>query len=263
MLGTKFKLGYTYYWKYDKPHKIKQASTLTFYRGIEFINDNLVRVSQPDFGVLATTFNSKNLRKSIGSSDYEYGSDIFLTFTLYGTEFAAPQFAANSYAEFGNFSTWLWKHNVLHVKIAGGYLIDNENLVQAKFYLGGFGNRPVDNAEIRQFRRIFRFPGIPIYSLALDRFVKLMIENDFPPIRTSSLYLGHQFINHLDFAIYSQGMITKSEFGNYWIDIGAQMDIKLKHWYNLESTLSAGIAKAWSDKMSDWQWFISIKLLKD
>jgi hypothetical protein len=248
----------------NNPHKIKQTMALTFYRGVEFINDNLVRVSQPDFGVFVTNINSKDLRKSIGSSDYEHGNDIFLTFTLYGTNFDASQYAVNTYLELSNFSTWLWHHNVMHVKFSGGYLIDNENLVQARFYLGGFGNRGIDNGKIRQYRKVFRYPGLPIYSLDTDRFLKLLIENDFPPVRFGNLAIGDQFINHIDFAIYSQGMVTKnSVLGNYWIDLGAQLDIKLKHWYNLESTFSMGIAKAWSDKTSDWEWFLSLKLLKD
>ncbi len=65
--------------------------------------------------------------------------------------------------------------------------------------------------------------------------------------------------------MYSQGLITESYLGNYLVDVGAQMDVRLKHWYNLESTFSAGIAKAWvlPNGMTDWEWFLSIKLLKD
>lgn len=263
-IGTQFKLGHTYFWKYDNPTKIKQATTLTFYRDVGFINDNLVRVSQPDFAVLATNLNYKGLRKSIGSSDYEFGNELNWTITLYGTEFDQPEVAFNSYIELSDYSTWLWNHNVLHVKIAGGYNFENENLVQSLFYIGGFGNRGVDNDEIKQFRRIFRFPGIPIYSLVTSKFGKIMLENDFSPIRTSGWLLLDQFVNHFDFAIYSQGLVTQSEIGDYLIDIGAQMDIKLKHWYNLESTFSAGVAKAWSwSGYNDWEWFLSIKLLKD
>ena len=265
MLGEQYKVGHTYYWLYDNPLKIKQASTLTFYRNVEFLYDNLVRVSQPDFAVLATNLNYKNLRKTIGSSDFEYGNDMNWTVTLYGTDFDQPDFSVNTYAELSNYGMWLWKHNVLHVKIAGGYLWYNENLVQSKFYFGGFGNRPVDNDEVKQFRRIFRFPGISIYSLGVEKFGKLLLENDFPPIRLSDWLLFDQFANHIDFEIYSQGLITESYLGNYLVDIGAQMDVKLKHWYNLESTFSAGIAKAWvlPNGMTDWEWFLSIKLLKD
>ena len=265
MLGTQVKIGHTYYWMYDNPHKIKQATTLTLYRDVEFVYDNLVRVSQPDFAVLATNLNSKNLRKTIGSSDYEYGNEINWTIALYGTEFDQPEFAANTYAELSNFRTWLWSHNVLHVKVAGGYLWYNEDIVQSEFYFGGFGNRPVDNDEVKQFRRIFRFPGISIYSLVSEEFGKLLLENAFPPIRVSNWLLLEQFVNHFDFSVYTQGLITKSDEANYWVDIGAQMDIKLKHWYNLESTFSAGIAKAWAlpNGINNWEWFLSIKLLKD
>jgi len=264
MLGTKLRLNYSHYWLYDNPQKIKQTMALTLYSGVDFINDNLVRVSQPDFGVFVTNLNSKDLRKSIGSSDYEHGNDIFLTFTLYGTNFEAPQYALSTYLEYSDFSTWLWPHNVLHVKFAGGYLLNNDDLVQSRFYFGGFGNRGIDNDKIRQFRKVFRFPGLPIYSLDSDRFLKVLIENDFPPLRFGNLAIGDQFINHIDFAFYSQGMVTKnSVLGNYWIDLGAQLDIKLKHWYNLESTFSMGIAKAWSDKTADWEWFLSLKLLRD
>ncbi len=90
-----------------------------------------------------------------------------------------------------------------------------------------------------------------------------MLENDFPPLRISGLELANQFLNHIDFSIYTQGMIINSPFGNYWVDAGAQADFKIKHWFNLESTFSMGIAKAWSDKMHDWEWSLSIKLLKD
>ena len=92
-----------------------------------------------------------------------------------------------------------------------------------------------------------------------------MLENDFPPIRLSDWLLWDQFINHIDFEIFSQGVITGSDVGNYWVDVGAQMDVKIKHWYNLESTFSAGIARAWvlPSGLTDWEWFISFKLLKD
>src|SRR4030066_1054523 len=172
-IGSQFKLGHTFFWKNDNPTKIKQATTLTFYRDVKFINDNLVPVSQPDFVVMATNLNFKNLRKSIGSSDYEFGNEFNWTIGLYGTEFDQPEVAFNTYIELSDFSTWLWNHNVLHVKIAGGYNYENENLVQSLFYIGGFGNRGVDNDEIKQFRRIFRFSGIPIYSLVTSNFGKM------------------------------------------------------------------------------------------
>ena len=263
MLGTKITFNHNHYWLFDNPHKIKQTTALSLYTGVEYVNDNLVRVREPDFAVFVTSINSRSIRRSIGSSDFEKGTDLNFTYTLYGTKFDNPEVAMNSYLEFSNYTTWLWNHNVFHVKVAGGFVKSNNDLVQADFYFGGFGNRGLDNDEIKQFRRVFRFPGIPIYSVFTDKFVKLVLENDLPPLRVSGFELMNQYLNHIDFSLYSQSMIIKSDIGNYWIDLGAQIDYKIKHWFNLESTFSMGIAKAWSDKMNDWEWFLSLKLLKD
>ncbi|MFC2094453.1 TolB family protein, partial [Bacteroidota bacterium] len=264
MIGSQFRIGHSHYWLYDKPHTIKQQASIAFYTGVEFINDNLVRTSEPDFSVTSYNLTSTNLRRTIGSSDHEQGEQVTFTLTLYGTNFYEKVEALlNGYLEYDRYSLWLADHNVAHLKLAGGYMLDNEEVIQGRFYFGGFGNRQVDNGEIRQFRKVFRYPGIPIYSLMTTKFFKLMFENAFPPIRVSGWALGNQYINHFDFSIYSQSLITESEFGNYWVDIGAQLDIKFKHWYNLETTFSAGAAKAWSEKMTDWEWFLSIKLLKN
>jgi len=264
MIGSQIKLGHTHYWLYDKPHTIKQEASISFFKGVEFINDNLVRVSEPDFGVAVYNLTSKNLRRTIGSSGYEQDDQVSLTLTLYGTNFYEKVEALlNGYLEYDKYSLWIANHNVAHLKLAGGYMIDNEEVIQGRFYFGGFGNRAVDNGLVRQFRKVFRFPGIPIYQMMTTKFLKLMFENAFPPLRVSGWALGNQIINHFDFSIYSQSLITESEFGDYWVDIGAQLDIKFKHWYNLETTFSAGVAKAWSEKMTDWEWFLSIKLLKN
>ena len=263
MIGSRFKLGYSYYWLYGQPHSIKQETSFSFFRDVKYINDNLTRASEPDFGVLASNITSTNLRRTIGSSDWETGNQLSLTLTLYATRFEHVQMLLNGYLEYNQYALWLAEHNVLHVGAAGGYLKDNEHAIQGRFFFGGFGNRPVDNGVIRQFRKVFRYPGLPIYSLMTTKFLKLMFENAFPPVRVSGWGLADQFINHFDFSLYSQSLITETELGNYWVNLGAQLDIKLKHWSNLESTLSAGIAKAWSEKTTDWQWFLSIKLLKD
>ena len=204
-----------------------------------------------------------NLRRTIGSSDYENGDQISLTINLFGTQFDSIQGLLNGYVEYERYLVWLANHNVFHLMISGGYVIDNPNIIQGRFYFGGFGNREIDNGKVRQFRKVFRFPGIPIYQLMTTKFIKLMLVNDLPPLRLRNWALGNQVVNHIDFAIYSQSLFTESEFGNYWIDIGAQLDVKFKHWYNLETTFSAGIAKAWSEKTTDWEWFLSLKLLKN
>ena len=80
MIGSRLGLDYTHYWIYDNPLKIKQQTEVALYKDIEFTNDNLVKVSQPDFLVAQSIFDIKNQRKSIGSSDFEGAARIFALF---------------------------------------------------------------------------------------------------------------------------------------------------------------------------------------
>jgi hypothetical protein len=264
MIGTKLSAAYTHYWLYDNPHKIKQQSEIAYYNGVEFINDNLVRVSEPDFMVVQTIFNSKNLRRSIGSSDYESGNEFNLTLRGFGQDPKNPEVSGQIYAEWDRYSIWIAPHNVFHMQLAGGYHHDNERLIQSRFYFGGFGNRIVDNIKVKQFRQVLRFPGIDMYSLDATRFGKILIENNFPPIRFGSAsFLGQHFLNHIDISAYSQYLLVEPKIKNIWIDLGCQINFIFKHWFNLESTLSAGIAKAWHKNENFLEWFISYKILKN
>lgn len=263
MIGNKITLGYTNYWLYDNPIKTKQQTQIALYKNVEFINDNLTRVSEPDFLVAQSIFDLKNQRKSIGSSDYEYGNDFTTTLMVFGSKTKNTELAYQIWTEFGDLSTWIVPHNIFYLKISGGYNQPNAALAQARFYFGGFGNRELDNIDVKQYRKVFRFPGIPIFSLAADNFLKIMIENNFPPIRFSNLAIRRHYLSHIDFSIYSQGLVVKSEQGRYWGDLGGQVNFIFKFWDNLESTLSAGIAKAWFSNGSSWEWFLSFKLLKN
>ena len=118
MIGSKLRLDYTNYWIYDNPLKIKQQTEIAIYKDVKFINDNLVKVSQPDFLVAQSIFDIKNQRKSIGSSDFEYGNDFTTTFMVFGSDPKNPIYAYQVWSELGNFSTWLFPHNVLYLRIS-------------------------------------------------------------------------------------------------------------------------------------------------
>ncbi len=264
IIGTRVNVSYSNFWLYDNPHKIKQKTDVTYYTGVKFFNDNSLEVLVEDFLVAQTVFNSKYLRRSIGSSDYEDGNEFTLSLVGFGQTPKDPDIAGHVFGEWSLFKTWLAKHNVFHLKLDGGYHFENENLVQAKFYFGGFGNRYVENKSVKQFRKVFRFPGVPIYSLVADSFGKFLIENSFPPIRFSSLsFFGRHYLSHIDISIYSQGLFLDFPNPQKYINAGAQLSILFKHWFNLESTVSAGAANAWWNGESNFEWFVSLKLLKN
>jgi hypothetical protein len=263
MIGTRVKLGYVRYWKYDNPHKIKQTSELAAYRGIEAINDNLVKVSQPDFLVFQTSISSRNIRRAIGSVDSEVGAEWMATLMSFGVDPSNLQIVGGIHVEYGRYLRWALPHNVLHLKLAAGLRYTEKQLAIGRFYFGGFGNRGVDKENVKQYRKAFRFPGMPIYSLDARRFAKIMIEQNLPPLHFGNVKIGQHFLSHADVSFYSQSLIVDGGQENKWVDLGTQINFLFKHWFNLESTLSAGIAQAWSRKGRSWEWFVSLKLLKN
>ncbi len=264
MIGTKISLSNTNYWLYDNPHKIMQKTEIDLYTGVKSINDNLVKVSQPNFVTASTNINSKDLRRSIGSVDFESGNEFNFTLNSFFSNFTKPDAAAEAHIEWDNYSTWISTHNVLHFKIGLGYNFQNDNLAQAHYFFGGFGNRSFEDAEfVKQYRDLFRLPGLPIYSLVTDKFGKLMLENNFPPIRFGGVGIFQHFIDYIDMSVYSSALAAETSNLNYWGDLGIQANLVFKHWFNLESTFSAGVAKAWFNNGSSWEWFLSYKLLKN
>ena len=263
MLGGRYSIGYNHYWIFDNPLKVKQITELSIYRGIKFINDNLTEVNQPDFAILKSEIEIRDLRKTIGSIDWESG-DLFKFSVLgYGSNPDDPQFSGQLMGEWDKLFLFLTEHNVLHLKSSAGYHIVNNNLPETMFFFGGFGNREIENEPVKQFEKMFRFPGVPIYSITSDKFIKVMVENSFPPIRIPDLSIGSLDLKNINFSIFSQGLVSDSPEIDKIVNLGAQLNIMFQHWYNLESTISTGFAKAWWRSGNDTEWFISWKLLKD
>ncbi len=263
MLGSKCTIGYSDYFIYDNPVKVKHNTELAVYNGVKFINDNLTEVRQPDFAVLKSEIDFRDLRKTIGSIDWESGDWLRFSVLGYASDPKAPKYAGQIFGEWDNYSLFLAEHNVFHFKLTAGYHFKNEELPETKFFFGGFGNREIENEPVKQFEKMFRFPGVPIYSIISDQFFKVMLENAFPPLRIPDVAVGSTELKNINLSVFSQGLLTDTPEINKWIDLGAQINIMFEHWYNLESTVSAGFAKAWWRNGSDTEWFISWKLLKD
>ena len=263
-IGTNLKLGHTRFLKYDMPHKIEHHTELSIYRGAKSIHDNTVPVDNPDFAVFESSISSKNVRKALGSVDNEFGSEWKLTVSTLGMSPQKPQLSGGLYGEWGQFLTWMRPHNILHVKAAAGYVYGRKNLFLAKYYFGGFGNQYLENKPVKQYRDVFRFPGIPYNSLYGDYFTKIMIEHNLPPLRLSGLKLGQHFLSYIDASWFSQGLMTNGPGANQWVNLGGQVNFVFSHWFNLESTISIGAARAWNNLgASSQEVFVSLKLLKN
>ena len=261
-IQKKFTVKNTHYWQYDFPHKIKQTNGFSAYFGAQAINDNMVKISRPDFFVYQNMLENVNLRRSIGSTDIEEGVKWSVTLMTFHVDPRNFQHVGGVHFEWERYNTYLWPHNVFMFKFATGWRYTKDNMAIGKFYFGGFGNRYLENESPMQYRKVFRFPGRPIYSLPAKHFVKFMLENKLPPLWFGNLYIGQHSLHRLDLSIYSQTLIMDPTWKDSWINLGTQINFHFRHWFNLESTISIGFARAWNRYQSSWGWFISFKPLR-
>ncbi len=263
LAGEKYYIGSQHYLIYDNPLKMKLTNEIALYRGIERFTDNLIPVSQPDFAVAQSNFNIRNYRRSIGSSEFEYGDEFDLSAVFFASTWDKPQYSAQIFGGWNKLLNWIAPHNTLSLRINAGYLFKNDNHLQSRFFIGGFGNREVENADVKQFRKPFMFPGIAVYDLVCDEFVRFTIENILPPLKLEGANIGSHYLNYIELSLFSQSLISNSNSGKYWINGGGQINFVFNHWFNYETTLSLGAAKAFSEGKNEFDWFISIKLLKN
>jgi hypothetical protein len=258
--GTKIGLGHTKRWKIDKPHSITQTSELAFHTGVESIHDNQVPVSTPRFFSFETRLHSRNVRRAIGSVDSERGTEWTATLNALGLE---GRIVGGLHGDWNWYSTVERPHNVFHLQLAGGFATAPPDLAIGQFYLGGFGNQLLENEEVKQFRNPLRFPGVPVYSLPTGGFAKIMVEHNLPPLRVAGARIGSHALSHVDASWFVQGLMLDGRPKQIGHNLGAQVNLVFEHWSNLESTLSAGLARAWLPDRPSWEWFVSIKLLKN
>lgn len=263
LAGEKYYIGSNHYLVYDNPLKVKLTNEIALYRGIERFTDNLIPVSQPDFAVAQSNFNYRNYRRSIGSSEFEYGDEIDISAVLFGSDWNKPEYSAQVFAGWNKLFNWIAPHNTLSLRLNGGYLFRNEKHLQSRFFIGGFGNRELENTDAKQYCKTFMFPGLPIYELICDEFLKFTVENILPPIKFEGVNIASHYLNYVELSLFTQSLLSNSSQGKYWINAGGQINFVFNHWFNYESTLSIGAARAFSEGKNEFDWFISLKLLKN
>ena len=238
-------------------HPDLRARLLT---GVESIHDNLVPVATPRFLSFETSLHSRNVRRAIGGVDNESGTEWTTTLNALGLD---SRIVGGLHADWNWYSTVARPHNVFHLQLAGGYASAPREVAIGQYYLGGFGNQLLENKGVKQFRDPLRFPGVPVYSLPTGGFAKVMVEHNLPPLRFDGARVGSHALSHVDASWFAQGLVRDTAPGSIGRSLGAQVNLVFEHWSNLESTVSAGVARAWLPGRDSWEWFVSIKLLRN
>lgn len=160
------------------------------------------------------------------------------------------------------------KHLSLWLRTAAGSSFSDLFNPFTRFGFAAFGNNYIDYQATRRYRSPFSFPGLGYdvdRAIIAQRFAKGGAELVIPPLRFRKLGGFNFFVNWIQPTVFSSFLYTtgidlpKNEF----VNLGAQLDIRMVTFSLLSSTLSVGYAKAWDVNSTDRydEWMVSLKLL--
>lgn len=249
-----------------RPKTVDYSVTLSGYSDLDRLPDyQNVSPTVDKFLSLAFRLNYSALMRTLGANDAEKGAKGSLSLSAkYGTRKYFPRVHATFDA-----GAILWDHSSLWLRTAAGQSFGDRANNLANFYFAGFGNNWVDHGEVRRFRDYYSFPGVTLddqVTLGGKNFVRALLEWDLPPLRFRRVGFPMAYANWARLAVISGGVVTNVEDDPTRLRagfVGAQADVKLVLFSNLESTLSGGYASAFRPGVRRTEeWMVSLKILR-
>ena len=225
-------------------------------------------------GFLSANYTALNSRASITGrrgieTGWSYGLNTNLFFDVGSSDRSSRDPSATVEASGQLFETLFAPHNRLSLQVNAGTSIGDDPV---GFQISGFPNQSFESRGPNQHANSAVLPGLqddPRDALVAQNFARVQVENYFPVVR---LYksLGAQRADLMDIRVFATTLFSdaisrrkpKAELDQIY-SLGAQMDIRLKHFFNLNSTLSFGYATVWDENLDkydshgfvSWNWF--------
>ncbi len=246
---------------YERPKTLEYTLSAAHYGGLETL---------PEYQNIAAPFRSyqtakaqldfKDLRRTIGAVDVERGQRWSLASVA---SVASSDFFPKIYGDYERGFLLPIEHSSLWLRGAGGKSWGDRNNAFANFYFGAFGNNWVDWQEVRRYREIDSFPGLELNEIGGNDFAKGTVEWTLPAVKFARLGVPSFYTNWTRLALFSSMLVTDvTRDRNTIHDVGAQADLSLVMFSNLESTFSLGYAVAFDHGNRSSEVMVSLKLLR-
>ena len=202
------------------------------------------------------------MRKTIGAVDDEYGFQWTATTTA---NHVTGRFFPQLYGTYNRGFLLPVEHSSIWIRSSAGKSFGDRNNPFANFFFGAFGNNWIDYQELRRYREFYSFPGLDLNEAGGTDFGKLTLEWTLPPLRFRRVGVPSFYTNWARLALFSSGLSTdigERALRRTFYDVGAQVDLSMVLFSNLDSTLSVGYATAKEKRKNSNEVMLSLKLLR-
>jgi hypothetical protein len=248
---------------YERPKTFEYTLSAAHYGGLERL---------PDYQNIAAPFSRyeeakaqldfKDLRRTIGAVDFERGQRWSLATSA---SLANGDFFPRIYGDYERGFLLPVDHTSLWLRGAAGKSWGDRTNAFSNFYFGAFGNNWIDWQQERRYREIESFPGLDLNEAGGSDFAKGTVELTLPPLRFGRAGVPSFYTNWARLALFTSTLatdLTRSNDRQTLHDIGAQADLSLVIFSNLESMFSLGYAVAFEHGRHSNEVMASLKLLK-
>jgi hypothetical protein len=254
---------YHQYLLFDRPRTLEYTLQAAYYGGLETLPD-FQNVSSPyrQYQSVGGHLDFSDVRRTIGAVEEEYGH---IWTAAASANHVNGQFFPRFYATYDRGFLLPVDHTSLWVRTAAGKSSGDRTNPFANSYFGAFGNNWVDYQEVHRYREYYAFPGFDLNELGGREFAKVMLECTLPPVRFRRVGVPSLYANWARLALFTGGLTTDfadRDLRQKAFDAGAQVDLSLVMFSNLESTLSLGYALGRVGGKSSHEVMASLKLLR-
>jgi hypothetical protein len=246
---------------YDKPRTVDYTLAANYYGGLDTLPEyQNVPAPFSSYATVKGELNYKDVRRTIGAVEPERGKSarVAVSGSSVESEFFPRIHGA---AEYGFILPI--EHSSIWLRGAAGKSWGDRTNAFSNFFFGGFGNNWVDYREERRYRESYSFPGLELNEAGGNDFAKGGVEWTLPPMRFTRAGVPSFYANWARVAVFSSVLATDvTRERQTFYDVGAQVDLSLVLFTNLDSTLSAGYAVAFGDGERSNEVMLSLKLLR-
>ena len=248
---------------YEKPRTMEYTIGGAYYGGLDTLPE-FQNIAAPTsrYATIGGKLEFNDMRKTLGGVDDEYGKH--WTLATSGNA-VSSQFFPRLRGTYDRGMLLPLEHSSVWLHTAAGKSFGDHDNPFANFYFGAFGNNWIDYQEVRRYRDYYSFPGLDLNEIGGTDFAKAGLEWTLPPLRFRRVGVPGLYTNWARLALFSNALttdITRSESRRHVYDLGAQVDLSLVMFSNLESMFSLGYAVAHEKGRSSNEVMISLKLLR-